>query len=92
MKEAVSSEKTHTLSAVNREACELTGVTDVGLFHETMVSAATGRGEVTLTGQGLHVDELNLEKGILTVKGKIDSITYDERGAGKKGVLKRLFR
>lgn len=92
MKEASENARAHTLNVVNREKCEITGIADVGLFHETMISAATDEGEITLAGQALHVDQLNLEKGVLIVTGRIDSIAYDDRARDRKSVLKRILR
>ena len=94
MKEILPAENAgHSLSLVNREKCELTGVSDVDMFNEQMICAVTGKGAVKITGSGLHVETLNLEKGLLTVTGKVDSLSYDEaRVQTGKGLIGRIFR
>ena len=61
------------------------------LFSEQTIVAATSGGTITVTGQGLHVESLNLEDGRLVATGKVDSIVYDERQP-KKGALRRILR
>ncbi len=81
----------HGLTLENRARAILTGVSDVELFSEQTIVAATSGGTITVTGQGLHVESLNLEDGRLVATGRVDSIAYDERPA-KKGALKRILR
>ena len=86
-------EKGHSLTLTDREKCILTGVSDVDLFNEQVISAATDKGYVKITGSGLHVESLNLEKGLLSVTGRVDSLSYDDmRLAGKKSFMGKLFR
>lgn len=81
----------HGLTLENRARAILTGVSDVELFSEQTIVAATSGGAITVTGQGLHVESLNLEDGRLVATGKVDSIVYDER-LPKKGALRRILR
>jgi len=94
MKENVpAAGKAHTISLTDRERCELTGVSDVDLFNEEMISAATDRGYVKITGSGLHVESLNLEKGLLSITGHVDSLSYDDRHVKTgKSLMGRIFR
>lgn len=82
----------HTLNIEERGHTVVTGVTDVSLFNEQMIVAATSQGRLTLTGQGLHVDSLNLEEGTLIAAGKIDAVSYDDRAARSRGLLGRVLR
>lgn len=93
MKEEIAvAEREHSLSIENRARAIITGVTDVGLFNEQKIVAATSQGSLTLTGQGLHVESLNLEEGRLIATGKIVSTEYDgyapKSRAGKKSIFK----
>lgn len=81
----------HGLTLENRARAVLTGVSEVDLFSEQTIVAATSGGTITVTGQGLHVESLNLEDGRLVATGKVDSIVYDERQP-KKGALRRILR
>ncbi|MDD6728481.1 MAG: sporulation protein YabP [Eubacteriales bacterium] len=80
----------HTLSLTNRESLTLTGISDVDSFNEEEILAVCSCGELTIKGDLLHIDELNLESGILTVSGKIVSLTYSEKFSSSS-LLKRLF-
>ena len=80
----------HTLTLTNRERLTLTGVSDVDSFNEEEILAVCSCGELTIKGDMLHIEELNLESGILTVSGKIVSLTYSEKFSSTS-LLKRLF-
>ena len=81
----------HHLVIHERKSLSLEGVTDVGHFDETTLVAYTSQGELTVCGQNLHVCCLNLEDGLLSVDGRIDSLTYhDPRRRG--GFLSSILR
>ncbi|MBQ9860113.1 MAG: sporulation protein YabP [Clostridia bacterium] len=81
----------HQLILQERHLLEMTGVSDVDSFDENTVTAYTTLGELTIHGKGLHIRQLNLESGSLSVEGQVDSLSYAEavRGGGFFG---RLFR
>lgn len=80
----------HTLELTNRETLTLTGVSDVDSFNEQEILAVCSCGELTVRGDMLHIEELNLENGTLTVSGKIVSLIYSEKFSSSS-LLKRLF-
>ena len=80
----------HTGSPGTTGASEATGGAPAYARKATTWGAASG-GTITVTGQGLHVESLNLEDGRLVATGKVDSIVYDERQP-KKGALRRILR
>lgn len=80
----------HTLNLTNRETLSLTGISDVDSFNEEEILAVCSCGELAIKGDMLHIEELNLENGILTVSGKIVSLTYSEKFSSSS-LLKRLF-
>ncbi len=80
------------LTLQNREQAALTGVTDVVRFDEHEVVLHTHGGQLTLTGNGLHVSSLQLEEGKLLVDGTIDGMQYDGGKPRRKGsFLKRAL-
>lgn len=81
----------HQLIMQERKVLELTGVSDVDSFDENTVTAYTSLGELTVRGQGLHIRQLNLETGSLSVEGHIVSLTYAE-SVRVSGFWGRLFR
>lgn len=80
----------HTLTLTNRERLTLTGVSDVDSFNEEEVSAVCSCGQLSIRGELLHIEELNLDSGVLTVSGKIFSLSYTEKFTSSS-LLKRLF-
>ena len=76
-KEQVSrAARPHSLSMDNRKKADLTGVSEVLSFDENQVNLLTDCGEITLTGENLHVTALMLEEGKMTVEGQVDSVFY----------------
>jgi len=64
----------HLLTLENREHLTLTGISDVDSFN----------------GELLHIEELNLEAGTVSVSGKVTSLLYSEKFSSTS-LLKRLF-
>lgn len=83
----------HSLSMENRQRAVITGVEDVDSFNEQMVTLATSQGMLTLLGDQLHIANLNLENGQLTVEGQIAALEYDDSARpGRGGLFARLFK
>ena len=83
----------HNAILEDRSKLMLTGVTDVENFDENKVYLYTQLGELVIRGKQLHVNEISLESGELTVQGDICSLTYGEKDSTKKlGFLGKLFR
>lgn len=86
------------LELTDRRRLVLDGVEHVGTFDESEISLDTNMGFLLLKGKGMHITELNLEKGKLTVEGFISLIQFIE-GKSAKGVkdkgktfLKRILK
>ena len=85
----------HTLMLEKRNKLSLTGVLDVISFDEDTVAANTDCGVIIIKGEDLHIDNLNLEKGDLSLDGMIYSVIYEDSdgyAAGHTSLLSRLFR
>lgn len=70
--------RAHSLSMENREKMSLTGVDDVSGFDENMIVLTTAQGDLTIRGEGLHIERIDLDAGQLEVKGHIQELSYDE--------------
>ena len=57
----------HLLTLENREHLTLTGISDVDSFNEEEINAISPCGELTIKGELLHIEELNLEAGTVSV-------------------------
>ncbi len=71
----------HSLTLESRSRARLTGVSAVSCFNDQEVVLETIEGELTLLGEGLHIEQLNLEDGRLEVAGSIAGLEYSERAA-----------
>ncbi|HAN95846.1 MAG TPA: sporulation protein YabP [Firmicutes bacterium] len=84
----------HQLILAERERLTLDGVIHVESFDDQEIVLETELGGLVVQGEDLHIQELNLEKGSLLVRGYIQSVEYlgDSLGKKSKGFLARLFR
>ncbi len=83
----------HNAIMEDRSKLMLTGVTDVENFDENKVYLYTQLGELVIRGKQLHVNEISLESGELTVEGEINALIYGDKDRTKKlGLLGKLFR
>lgn len=67
----------HTLVMDGRSRAKLTGVMAVNCFNDQEVVLETADGEVALLGEGLHIEQLDLEDGQLDVTGEVTAIEYN---------------
>ena len=81
----------HQLTLDGRERLTVSGVEDVERFDEGMIVMSTTAGTLVVSGENLHIGKLSLDGGELHVDGQIDSLQYEEQGAGRGGLLSRLF-
>ncbi len=83
----------HNLTLENRQVLNLTGVTDVDSFDENKISLFTQLGELVVQGRNLHINNINVETGHLSVEGDVFSIVYGERDKTKAPTFfSRLFK
>lgn len=83
--------KAHNLCLENRSELKLSGVVDVGSFDEESVTAYTDYGCLTVSGSGLHIEELNLDTGKLEIKGQVTALVYSNESRKSAGFFKRIF-
>lgn len=70
--------RTHSLSLEARERLSISGVNDVSGFDESLIVLTTVQGDLTVRGQGLHIDKIDLDQGQLEVRGHIQELSYEE--------------
>lgn len=81
----------HLLSVENRRQLVASGVLDVDRFDEKAVVVLTNLGVLTVEGEDLHINRLNVESGEITIEGVIDRLQYADLKE-KGGMFKGLFR
>ncbi len=77
----------------NREKLSVTGVIDIHSFDDELVLVQTDLGILTVKGDDLKMNKLNLENNELIVEGKISVVAYsDINNAKKSGFMNKLFK
>lgn len=84
------SAREHELSMSGREKLDVSGVEDVMGFDESTVILKTSLGVLTVHGDSLHVDKIDLDTGDIELRGKIEDLSYDDAGEGSS-FWARLF-
>ena len=86
-------ESNQTVLLRDRHRLELDGVSDVVGFDDTAVLLRSTLGAMTVEGTGLHITRLDLEKGLLSVEGRISAVIYTDEGKSeKRGFFARLAK
>ncbi len=84
---------THSAILENRERLVLSGVTAVESFDDRTVILYTQLGELVIVGRGLHMQQISIESGEVTVEGEVQALRYSDRDRNvPAGFFERLFR
>ncbi len=82
----------HSLIIEERKKLTVSGVLDVLCFDERAIILETTLGELTIKGEGLHIEGFNSETGDLSAVGRVAAFAYT--GDGQKGgsLFGKIFR
>ena len=70
--------KKHRIEMTDRSDLSITGVSDVINFDETSVVLETSGGILSIDGEELHIVNLNVDSGEITVSGSVNGIIYPQ--------------
>src|SRR3954453_19313499 len=84
----------HDISMKGRRLLDIAGVKQVESFDNEEFLLETVMGFLSVRGQNLQMKNLDVDQGIVSIKGKIFDIVYlDENQSEKaKGFFSKLFR
>lgn len=84
----------HDLVMRGRKTLEITGVKQVESFDNEEFLLETVMGFLAIKGQNLQMKNLDVDKGIVSIKGKIFDLVYldEQNGEKAKGFFSKLFR
>lgn len=84
----------HDVVMRGRRILEITGVKQVESFDNEEFLLETVMGILAIRGQGLQMKNLDVDKGVVSIKGRILDIVYldDNHGEKAKGLFGKLFR
>ena len=81
----------HSLILEERRRLNVSGVSEVLSFDEEQVVMETALGQLTVEGEGLHVEKLSLDVGELTLEGNIQSLCYSRETKHRGSFWSRVF-
>lgn len=86
--------KAHNITIEGREKITVSGVKDVSSFDENTIILSTEMGGLSIKGNGMHINKLNVDDGNLYIEGFIVSCTYMEKSESKKngGFFNSIFK
>ena len=77
----------------NREKLNVTGVNDVLSFDDQVVIIETELGLLTVKGENLKINKLNIDTSEVIVEGRIDNLSYSQNQAKSEGgIWGKLFK
>lgn len=81
----------HHVMLEERRHLTVSGVEDVERFDENTIVLRTSLGEMTISGEDLHIEKLSLDGGDLKVEGEIEALVYEEPHTARGGFFARLM-
>ena len=83
----------HNIAISMRKSINLTGVKKIENFDENEFLLETNMGYLMIKGTNLEIIKLDTYQGNVSIKGKVDSITYTEGKKNKEAsVFNKLFK
>jgi sporulation protein YabP len=89
------SQPSHDIKMHNRNKMEITGVVNVESFDNEEFLLETECGFLAIRGQNLHMKNLNVEDGLVSIEGLVMDMAYVDHTAGgdkAKGFFSKLFK
>ncbi|SHH96362.1 sporulation protein YabP [Clostridium grantii] len=83
-----------SLSLENRNKLILSGVSEVITFDEAVIQLDTKLGKLTIKGEELKMNKLDVQYGDVVILGQVNSMIYSstQSKSDKESIIARLFR
>ncbi|WP_243299369.1 sporulation protein YabP [Bacillus litorisediminis] len=77
-----------------RRLLDITGVKQVESFDNEEFLLETSMGFLSIRGQNLQMKNLDVDKGVVSIKGKVFDLEYIDQQSGDKakGFFSKLFK
>lgn len=83
---------TQKLTLDNRAQLSVTGVENVDNFNDNEIILLTNLGKLTVKGENLHINKLNVDTGEFSMDGRVSSLVYSKATAKKGSFIERMFK
>ena len=80
-----NSELTHQMILTNRGQLALEGVCNLDSYDQEQIILETSSGMLEVKGDGLHIQQLNLDQGKVMIAGEVYSLIYTDENTIKRG-------
>ncbi|ARF17582.1 sporulation protein YabP [Sporosarcina sp. P3] len=81
----------HVVTMRNRKRMDLTSVKTIDRFDQEEFLVRTSLGVLQIRGEELRIVHLDVDKGLLTLEGTVQTLQYDDEEAGSRSFLHKLF-
>ncbi|PRR83329.1 sporulation protein YabP [Clostridium vincentii] len=87
-------ENKSSLSLENRKMLTLTGIVEVISFDDQKISLNTKLGNLSIKGESLKMNKLDVQNGDVIIMGTILSMIYSGKNIvkNKENIIKRIFQ
>lgn len=84
----------HHVKMTNRRLLEIDGVKEVDSFDSEEFLLQTVMGYLVIRGDNLQMKNLDVESGLVSIKGKVYEFSYldEPHGEKAKGLFSKLFK
>ena len=83
----------HEFCVKDRHTMTISGVKEIISFDEQSVRMLTAGGDFAVDGDGLRVKVLDVERGCVSLEGRIDGVSYlEEEPSERRGFWSRLVK
>ena len=90
--EKIQLKRKHNLILEGRKILNVTGVVDVSGFNDERVVLTTDMGELTVSGEHLHINKFSQETGELNLDGEICALIYTDQKKDEGGFFSKIFK
>ncbi|MDA1478210.1 sporulation protein YabP [Bacillus sp. CLL-7-23] len=89
-----SSAPEHDVMMKGRKLLDISGVKQVESFDNEEFLLETVMGMLSVRGENLQMKNLDLEKGVVSIKGRVLDLIYldEQQGEKAKGFFSKLFK
>ena len=87
-------ERKSSLSLEDRKKLTLSGVLEVVNFDDEKISLNTILGNLAIKGEGLKMNQLDVQNGDVIIMGYISSMIYSGKDGkkSKESIIKKIFK
>ncbi len=84
--------KNQNIIIEDRNRMTISGVELVDSFNENTIILSTIKGGLSIKGEELNINKLNLDDGSVRVTGQINSVIYISKEGAPKNIMAKIFK